>query len=206
MLNLAKVRQNFFYNLRKVRLRTMKYENEKYYHVYNRGANRDNIFLSPDNYRYCINLFAKYYLHYKVSIHAFCLMPNHYHLLIRQIADGSISKFIQIVFNSYSQAVNTATGHSGTLFQGRAKGKEITTDDYAVRLCRYIHYNHVVANLVKTPEEWEFSDYLEWIEKRRSAFIDFSLRDGYFGSAAKYQKFAKEYKNDNAIQQFIFKK
>ncbi len=183
----------------------MKYETGKYYHVYNRGANKANIFLSRENYLFCIQLFSKYAKQYKISIFAYCLMPNHYHLIISQNKDGSISKFIQTVFNSYTQALNTATGRSGTLFQGRVKGIEITTDEYAVRLCRYIHCNPIAANFVGKPEDWEFSDYLEWIGKRSGSLTDFSLRDVYFGSAVEYQKFVEEYKSDDAIQEFVFK-
>ena len=192
-------------SLRKVLKTNMKYETGKYYHVYNRGANKANIFLSRENYLFCIQLFAKYTSHYKISILAYCLMPNYYHLMIRQNEGGSISQFIQTVFNSYTQSVNTATGRSGTLFQGRAKKIEISTDEYAVRLCRYIHWNSVEANIVVKPGDWEFSDYLEWIGKRSGDLVDFSLRDGYFGSAVEYQKFVEEYENDNAIQEFVFK-
>ncbi|MFA5832870.1 MAG: transposase [Bacteroidota bacterium] len=92
----------------------MKYENEKYYHVYNRGANRQNIFLKNENYEYCINLLLKYSPQYHVSIFAYCLMPNYYHLLLRQNGNGSIGRFIQTVFNSYTQAFNKITSHSGT--------------------------------------------------------------------------------------------
>ena len=94
----------------------MKYEGNKYYHVYNRGANKQDIFRGRGDYELCLHLFGKYLSQYRVSIMAYCLMPNHYHLLLRQNEGGSISRFVQTVFNAYTQAINLSTGHSGTLF------------------------------------------------------------------------------------------
>ncbi len=182
----------------------MSYEDEKYYHVYNRGANKDLIFLNSENYRYCIRLLEKYLPHYKISILAYCLMPNHYHFLLRQNVGGSISHFIQTVFNAYTQALNKTADRSGTLFQGRAKGIEIDSDEYAVRLCRYIHYNPVAGRLVRMPEEWEYSDYRSWIGEREGVLTAFELRNGYFGSGVEYKKFMDVYGNDDEIKKFIF--
>ncbi len=186
------------------RLNAMKYEDEKYYHVYNRGANKQDIFLCASNYDFCLRLFKKFAFQYYVSIMTYCLMPNHYHLLLRQCDSGSISSFIQAVFNSYSQAFNKATGHSGTLFQGRAKGMEVINDEYAVRLCRYIHYNPVAARLVTRPEDWQYSDYLDWIGKRNGTLTDLSLRETYFESADAYRSFMDEYRGNEKILNFDF--
>jgi len=182
----------------------MKYENGKYYHVYNRGASKQIIFLNDENYRFCFQLFQKYSTQYNVSIIAYCLMPNHYHFLLLQNDDGSISKCIQTVFNSYTQAFNNISKHSGTLFQGRANGIEVKDDEYAVRLCRYIHCNPVAARLVTKPENWKHSDYLEWIGLRKGNATNFILRDGYFGNAEAYKKYIEEYGEDDGINQYLF--
>jgi putative transposase len=182
----------------------MKYENGKYYHVFNRGANKQNIFLNKENYRFCIQIVQKYSVQYNVSIVAYCLMPNHYHFLLLQNNGGSISKGIQSAFNSYAQAFNSVTNHSGTLFQGRAKGIEVNGDEYAVRLCRYIHCNPVTAKLVMKPEDWEYSDYSEWIGLRMRNEGNFILRDGYFGNATAYKNSIEEYGNDDEIKKYLF--
>lgn len=174
----------------------MKYETGKYYHVYNRGAHKQKIFLNSENYRFCLQLFRKYSAQYHVSILAYCLMPNHYHLLLKQNELGSISKFIQVVFNSYSQSFNKVTGHSGTLFQGRCKGIEVDSDDYTILLCRYIHYNPVSARLVSIPNEWPHSDYQDWIKRSDGDQEKMALRERYFGSAEVYEKFVSEYTDD----------
>ncbi|HEY9166647.1 MAG TPA: transposase [Candidatus Kryptonia bacterium] len=177
----------------------MKYQDEKYYHVYNRGANRQNIFIGPASYDSCLRLLKKYLSNYGVSIMSYCLMPNHYHLLLRQNVRGSISGFLQTVFNAYTQAINLSTGHSGTLFQGRAKGLEIISDEYAVRLCRYIHYNPVAAGLVSKPEDWEYSDYSVWLGIREPVLSDLRLRDVYYRDPREYKTLMDEYVMDREI-------
>ena len=89
-----------------------------YYHLYNRGANRDLIFFNADNYVYCLRLIHKYLSNYDLSLIVYCLMPNHYHFVIRQESEGGISEFIRDVFNTYTQAVNRQQHRKGTLFQG----------------------------------------------------------------------------------------
>ncbi len=182
----------------------MKYEDGKYYLVYNRGANRQDIFLTPENYEFCIRLMKKYLQHYRVSIMAFWLMPNHYHFLLRQNESGSISRFVQTVFNSYAQALNKMTGRSGTLFQGRAKGIQIKDDLYAVRLCQYIHHNPVAAGLVKMPADWKYSDYPDWVESLKSGVTDLSLRDAYYKRPEEYKRLTEEYIVEKEISKFAF--
>ena len=167
----------------------MHYEDQKYYHIFNRGANKQKIFYCDENYSYCLRLFKKYLDRYNVSMIAYCLMPNHYHLLIRQNEAGSISRFLQTVFNSYSQAFNRMSGHSGTLFEGRPKSVEVVDDNYAVRLCAYIHRNPVAAKLVSRPEDWRFSDYVDWIGMRETCMSDLSFRDSHFNLPAEYKDF-----------------
>ncbi len=77
-----------------------------YYHIFNRGVNHQNIFYSDENYKYCLRLIKKYIKKYFMTIIAYCLMPNHYHFVIRQDSDIPISKFINTLFNAYVQALN----------------------------------------------------------------------------------------------------
>jgi putative transposase len=169
----------------------MKYEEGKYYHVFNRGASKGRIFFGPDNYRYCIRLVDKYRREQLVSVFAYCLMPNHYHFLLRQNVDGSISKFLQNIFNSYTQAVNLQQKRSGTLFQGRAKSRLVKNDAVALHLVRYLHMNPVGARLAESPEQWEFSDYRVWCGDVRPVVTDLRLRDAEFSSPALYADFVR---------------
>jgi len=135
-----------------------------YYHVYNRGCNRQHIFANDGNYRFLLRRAKSFLVDYSLSVIAYCLMPNHYHFLLRPNKDGELSRFVQRLFNSYTQAFNKQ--------QGRAKNILVDTDEYIVHLCRYIHLNPVKAGLVAHPGEWPYSNYLEWVERRRGTLVD----------------------------------
>lgn len=127
---------------------------------------------------------------------AYCLMPNHYHFLFCQNEDGSISKFLQILFNAYTQALNLQCHRSGTLFEGRAKGMSVDCDRYLFQVIRYIHLNPVSAKLVVHPEEWYASDYRVWIDEEAPGLTNLSLRDEQFGGGLEYKKFVEEYQKE----------
>ena len=192
----------------------MKYQDQSYYHIYNRGAHKENIFYSDDQYLRCLNLLEKYSPKYSVSIIAYCLMPNHYHLVIRQNENGSISRCIQTTFNAYSQTVNLMEQHSGTLFQGKAKAKQIDSESSLIQVIRYVHLNPVRAGLVQRPEDWHFSDYRNWIlspseghGRSELIFGRSSMRDTYFANAEDYKQFVEEYQTmqkENDLQKFLF--
>lgn len=174
-------------------LRSDEFFPESYYHVYNRGANREDIFLSEENYSYCLRLLQKYMSAYEVSIVASCLMPNHYHLLVRQDGNTPVSEFIQVVFNSYVQSFNTWYDRTGTLFEGRFKHLHVDSDSYILQVCRYIHLNPVEAGLVRMPEEWPHSNYQEWIGMRSTWKCDAEFVHQYFPTAKNYQEFVIDY-------------
>jgi len=120
---------------------------------------------------------------------AYCLMPNHYHFLLRPEEDGVLSRFIQRLFNSYTQAFNKQHGRSGTLFEGRAKSVLVDTDEYILHLCCYIHLNPVKAGLVGHPAAWSYSNYLEWVERRDGTLVDRAFVRAYFPAATDYESF-----------------
>ena len=188
-----------------------KYLDEHYYHVFNRGSRSEEIFFSDANYEYFLRLLSKNTATHLVYLVAYCLMPNHYHLVLQQKENGSISKLIQSVITSYVQAINKKYDTSGTLFQGKAKAKLIDSNEYVLQVIRYIHLNPVNAGLVRLPQDWRFSDYRKWIgdtfptptRDRRG-----SLRDEYFANAKDYHQFVEEYQieqQNNKLEKFLFK-
>jgi len=168
----------------------MRFADEEYYHVYNRGAHKAPIFFSPANYTYLVSLFRKHAPRLGVRVVAYCFLPNHYHLVLRQERQGSISKFLQTVFNAFVQAANLQRKHSGTLFEARSKAKRVHSDEYALQLIRYIHMNPVNAHLVERPEAWEFSDFSVWCGLREPAITDLTLRNTFFKDGEDYRQFA----------------
>jgi REP element-mobilizing transposase RayT len=143
-----------------------------YYHIYNRGVGQGRLFFNPGNYEYCLRLTKRYYRRYGVTVIAYCLMPNHYHFLLRQETDQPLSKFVNVLFNAYVQAVNRQQDRRGTLFEGRFRHVWVDREEYLVHLCRYIHLNPVKAKLVSHPEDWLYSNYLEWTGQRAGILKD----------------------------------
>lgn len=170
-----------------------KYLDGHTYHVYNRGAHQLTIFRRPRHYRKCIGLLLKYSSHYHVSLLAYCLMPNHYHLIARQETEGSISRFLQTTFNAFVQYYNVSESHSGTLFQGPAKSTVVDTDEYLLQAIRYVHTNPVSAKLVKRASDWEFSDCSVWVGDSEALFPGKSIRDGWFKDGKGYREFLEAY-------------
>jgi REP element-mobilizing transposase RayT len=120
---------------------------------------------------------------------AYCLMPNHYHFLIRQDGDLSAGLLPQRVFNSYSKAYNVRYQHSGTLFEGPYKVRQVDELSHLLHLCRYIHGNPVKDGFVSDPGDWPYSNYQEWIGVRDGTLFDASFVREHFATPTEYRDF-----------------
>jgi REP element-mobilizing transposase RayT len=163
-----------------------------YYHFYNRGNNRQAIFFESDNYLYFLSGIKKYLLPV-VNIVAYCLMPTHYHILVRvkpQTSEVSlrVSRAMQKFLISYTKAINKRFARVGSLFQGQFQVKPIQTYPHLLNLCVYIHANPVKDGLVALPEDWIYSNYLDWLGQRDGRLIEREFIQEHFGSPAEYQK------------------
>jgi len=180
----------------------------QYYHLYNRGAGKAKIFFNDGNYQCLLRLVKEYYQKHGATIIAYCLMPNHYHFLLRQESDEPLSKFMQILFNSYVQALNIQQERKGTLFEGRFKLTCVEKWEYLIILARYIHRNPVKAGLVAKPEDWVYSNYREWIGLRDGGLVDKIFVQDHFPSADEYVKFVSdvedEKKSYEKIRKYMF--
>ena len=133
------------------------YARGHFYHFYNRGAHQVSIFREEDNYLFVLRKIKAYCREFGLAPIAHCLLPNHYHWLIRQDGEQRAGLLPQRVFNSYSKAYNKRYEHSGTLFEGNYRVKPVESDRYLLHLCRYIHANPVIHGLVDDPADWPFS-------------------------------------------------
>jgi putative transposase len=157
-----------------------------YVHYYNRGVNKDIIFFSPLQYEFLIQTLYRFLPNYRLELIAYCLMPNHYHILLRHDDLKEGSKYIQRVFNTFTQAVNHQVSRVGTLFQGNVKKRFVEDDGYLAAVIMYIHLNPVKSGLCNNPEEWLYSDYREWIGLKSSIRNIASERKQIFGSVEDY--------------------
>jgi REP element-mobilizing transposase RayT len=163
------------------------------YHVINRGVERRRIFGVDRDYekflRFCHMLGNRY----AVSLYAYCLMPNHYHLLIRT-RKANLREFMQELNGQYSQHYNRRCGRVGPLFQGRYKGVVVQAEEYGTRVARYIHMNPVKASLVDRPEDYRWSSYRAYVEKGRAWLVDTDFLYGFYRGtqAMKREAFRRE--------------
>lgn len=193
--------------------------NGQYYHILNRSIAKYEIFNSPDDFlrfvsildlyrfidfEYSYSIFSRLSLPLQqiitsnlrknsktsVQIVAYCIMPTHFHLILKQLTDNSISTYISKVLNSYSKSFNLVHKRKGPLWEGRFKNVLITTDEQLLHLSRYLHLNPVSTGLVQKPEKWQFSSYQEYIGKEKQGICDFA--DVINIDPVNYKKFVLE--------------
>ncbi len=121
-----------------------------FYHVFNRGINKQEIFRSDDDYFFFLKKLNDLKKKYDHSIYALCLMPNHFHISI-QTRKVSISKIMSSLATSYSMYFNRIYKHFGPVFQNRFKSILVENDPYFIKLSQYIYLNPVKAGLVEDP-------------------------------------------------------
>ena len=182
--------------------RTTPFVSDIYYHFYNRGNNRQAVFFEADNYLYFLSGLKKYLVPV-VKIVAYCLMPTHYHILVRIKQNSEVLKTsefslqvslaMQKFLISYTKAINKRFERVGSLFQGQFQAKPIQNYPHLLNLCIYIHANPVKDGLVAAPQDWIYSNYLEWLGQRSGTLADLNFIQENFGSPAEYQALVMEY-------------
>jgi putative transposase len=187
----------------------------EYYHIYNRGNNRQKIFLEEENYLFFLRRLREYLVEKEsrlpkfdklrksaslappARIIAYCLIPNHFHLLV-QPNDNALSRHLQKFFISYTKAFNTRYERVGALFQGAFKAKRIDRDEYLVYLSYYIHLNPVWAGLAKRPEDWGFSSYQDYLALRKGTLPDPSVILAHFPTRQAYRESVQSFMPSDA--------
>ncbi|MGK7392758.1 MAG: transposase [Candidatus Cyclobacteriaceae bacterium M2_1C_046] len=150
----------------------------QFYHIFNRGNNKQPIFLKEENYLYFKNKIKKHLLPH-IHLLAYCLMPNHFHLLVyvkEDIIPEKFSNDLRIMLSSYTRAINKQEKKTGSLFQQNSKIKLVESSnksklEYPFICFHYIHQNPFKAGLVKKMEEWEFSSLNEYIRDFKDGSI-----------------------------------
>jgi len=176
-------------------------------HVYNRGNNKQTLFFSDANYVFFIEKIRKYIIT-KADVLAYCLMPNHFHLLlyttetsvapkkIGSLMSTELNNAVRILLSSYTAAINKEKGFTGSLFQQNTKYKLLTGEatnktNVPLTCFHYIHQNPVRANLVYRMEDWKYSSFNEYMsstmnnicnKERALEFLDINNENFYESS------------------------
>lgn len=135
----------------------IEYENA-YYHVMNRGQARRTIFHGEEYYKAFLRTLAEAHTRFGLQIHAYCLMDNHYHLLVKT-PEGNLQRAMRHVGSVYTQWYNRKRKTDGALFRGRYKAILVDQDEYLLHLSKYIHKNPYEADIVGRLEDYSWSSY-----------------------------------------------
>lgn len=133
-----------------------------WYHVMNRGVNRQDVFVRPGDGLQFLALLEEALSLFDAECHAFCLMPNHYHLLLHT-PGGNLSQVMRQLGARYTQRFNVSRERDGPLFRGRYKAILVDADSYLLQVSRYIHRNPVEAGLTPQPETYRWSSYRSYL-------------------------------------------
>lgn len=170
------------------------------YHVTARGDGRENIFLADGDRHVFLEGLAEVWERFNWTVHAYCLMSNHYHLLV-ETPDANLSRGMRQLNGVYTQRFNRAYDRVGHVFQGRYKAIVVEKDAHLLELARYVVLNPVRARMVLAPGEWPWSSYRamvgeadspEWLEIRQilAAFGETERQ-----AAERYARFVAEGRN-----------
>lgn len=203
------------------------YLENSYYHIYNRGVGREDIFRAEQDYKIFLHFLKRYLtkppespnqvrplwrsdLYDKINLIAYCLVPNHFHLMVKQTVKEAIAKFMQALSNSYVRYFNEKYERFGPLFQGRYKAVLVKDDSYLLHLTRYIHSNPLDLKEVRPRGrsdliEYPYSSYGDYLGKRKKSWIHPKEILAFFKTAQKtslkdilsYQSFVENYKEDS---------
>ncbi len=128
------------------------------YHVTSRGDGREDIYLDTEDRELYLTVLGEVCDLFNWSVHSWCQMSNHYHLLI-ETPDANLSKGMRYLNGVYTQRFNRKHLHVGHVFQGRYKAILVEKDSYLLELARYIILNPVRAGIVQSAEQWQWSSY-----------------------------------------------
>lgn len=186
-----------------------------YYHLYNRGVEKRNIFLDEQDYGVFLYYLKKYLnplpaegsdpnpLSKEISLLSFCLMPNHFHMFVKQSSVNGITKLVRAVCTNYVMYFNKKYKRVGTLFQGKYKAILIDSDTYFLHLSRYIHLNPCPGS---DPKSYPYSSYKYYLGQKQAGWINTKEVLDFFKTARKtqlkeclsYESFVDDYKIDSA--------
>ncbi len=141
------------------------------YHVINRGNGRARVFYKDRDFQAFVDLFEPACERLPMRILAWCLMPNHFHLVLWPRGDGDLSRWMQWLMTAHVRRYHKNHRTSGHVWQGRFKAFPIQQDAHLLTVLRYVERNPLRAGLVRQAENWRWSSLPSWIEHERPAWL-----------------------------------
>jgi putative transposase len=192
-------------------MRKEEFANNEYYHIYNRGVDKRKIFTGARDYsRFIKNLeefnttdpnwkktaaeFQGLALNKKplVEIIAYCLNPNHYHLILKQVKEKGITEFMQRIGTGYTMYFNKKSKRTGSLFQGTFKTVHIDSNEYLLYLSAYINHNYFIHGYSKDKNEiYQYSSLPDFLKTRKQKWLNPKIVTKQFKNPQDYHKFSK---------------
>ncbi|MDD3094666.1 MAG: transposase [Candidatus Neomarinimicrobiota bacterium] len=163
------------------------------FHVFNHAIDDLKLFYDDEDYNYFLQIFTDRINKIPAGIISYCLMPNHYHFLIRQDSDIKIYRLFNYTFISYARYFNKQHDRKGPIFRSPLQHTVVETKTYMIKLSKYIHMNPVYANLAEKPEDWPYSNYREWINARKSKLFLPDIRQNCFPNSQKYREYVEAF-------------
>ena len=151
--------------------RKLAFEQGMFCHVVNRGVDREPIFFGDRDYSFFLQSLDRFVAGPGIRLVAYCLMPNHFHLLLKLDQD-LLSRTLQRLTMSYSLATNLRRRRTGPLFTGRFRAVRVKADDQLAYASAYIHLNPLRAGLSPSPQNWPFSSYRTYVSGTSSVRLD----------------------------------
>jgi len=139
-----------------------------WYHIYNQGNNKENIFFEERNYAYFLHLLKKYVCPIS-EIYTYCLLPNHFHFLVKikeDIEQNKCSQAFSNFFNAYAKAINKSYQRSGSLFKRKFSRIKIKNEAYLKKLVLYIHTNPQYHGLIDKFDDYPYSSYHNYLSEK----------------------------------------
>ena len=143
-------------------------------HVLNRAVNRDRLFSDEHDYRAFLDIFAEARKRIPLRVLAFCVMPNHWHLVVWPAEDGQVSVFLHLLTLTHASRWRVARGTlgHGAVYQGRFKSFPVQSDDHVARVCRYVERTPLRAGLVQRAEEWPWGSLCHRLQGDPAGLLD----------------------------------
>ena len=169
------------------------------YHVVNHSIDGRDLYYNPGDYKNYLHFF-KEALTVDVIVLAYCLMPNHFHFLLQQNTPEAISNLFEAANKRYARYYNKEHGFKGRVFRAQLQYREAMDERYLLNASAYIHANPVQAKLIDLPEQWDYSNFKEYMRLRSGTLFSKQFLQDYIGNPETYRQRVIELAHKKSMQ------